>query len=742
MRRSALQMVLALVVLSLLFTAGRSAGGASGARWPSLSEPPPRQGGGSKDAAVVVGIGDYDELPDVAGASANGRAWEDWFRRSRRLRPSHVAALYDRQAKKELIEEAVASAARAVEPGGTLWFVFIGHGVPSRERDEGMLATYDAGRQERLLYARSIRQSALLAALARGRQARTVVVLDACFSGQATGSDEPLAPGLQPVIPTALVASPSVVLLTAGKPNQLAGPLPGVKRPAFSYLLLGALRGWADQSEWTGDRDGRVTAGEAMSYVQEALAALRVLTGRSQDPQGLFGEGAGGPGLVLAERAREAGPDLVALASASPSPGAAPLELTEPARVERLGTIRPEVGMLRVEGSPPGARVTIEGPRDFGTRGRLATTLPYGPADVPAGTYEVTVSAPGHDEEKRSVVIYADRTEVARVELVRSEGVLEIVGEPEGAKVELSCSRGFAKVFGLPGTLTVPRGSCTVVVSRGGYERFERRVDVPGGRRSRVEVKLTQLRRTTGRLRTTRPTRGTGASAGRAGIEWVRIPAGSFQMGSPASEEGRYSDEGPVHRVRVRGFELAKTEVTVRQYRACVTSGACTAPGTGEFCNWGRSGRDDHPVNCVDWEQARAFARWIGGRLPSEAEWEYAARAGTTGARYGSLDAVAWHHGNSSGTTHAVGEKRANAWGLYDMLGNVWEWVEDCWHGDYDGAPSDGSAWTTRCSGSFRVFRGGSWDYPAGLVRAAYRSRFSPGYRDDCLGFRPARSIP
>lgn len=220
-------------------------------------------------------------------------------------------------------------------------------------------------------------------------------------------------------------------------------------------------------------------------------------------------------------------------------------------------------------------------------------------------------------------------------------------------------------------------------------------------------------------------------------VEWVRIPGGSFKMGSSGSDAG--SDEKPVHTVDVQTFEIAKTEVTVAQYRKCVEAGACSAPTTGDKCNW-VGGREAHPVNCLDWDQSSAYAKWVGGRLPTEAEWEYAARAGTTGERYGDIDAIAWYSGNSGNRTHRVGQKQANKFGLNDMLGNVWEWVQDCSHGSYDGAPSNGSAWETP-EGFFRVIRGGSWYYDASYARAANRLNRMPSTRSFNLGLRPARSV-
>jgi len=238
---------------------------------------------------------------------------------------------------------------------------------------------------------------------------------------------------------------------------------------------------------------------------------------------------------------------------------------------------------------------------------------------------------------------------------------------------------------------------------------------------------------------------------GVAGINWVLIPGGTFMMGS--NDGDAFKGEKPVHRVRVGTFQMAKTEVTVAQYRACMFAGACTQPNTDKNCNVGKSGRDDHPVNCVDWDQAKAFSKWAGGRLPSEAEWEYAARSGGKNQRYPWGDAKATCRyavmdddveGCGKGHTWRVCSKTMGSTSQYvcDMAGNVWEWVEDCWHKNYRGAPDDGTAWTRGCTDSGRVFRGGSWFLHARRVRAANRTGGFPGIRDDNLGFRPVRSVP
>lgn len=161
--------------------------------------------------------------------------------------------------------------------------------------------------------------------------------------------------------------------------------------------------------------------------------------------------------------------------------------------VETLGTVRPETGFLRVEGSPKGALVRILGPAER-RRGTLRTEeLPFGPENVPAGEYQIEVSAEGYDPVEVRRLVGADRTEVVVVELVPSEGILEVRGTPEGARTEVRCGGGFRREFGLPGTLRVPRGTCQVEVSRTGYRAFSREVPVPGGQTVPVEVRLDPL---------------------------------------------------------------------------------------------------------------------------------------------------------------------------------------------------------------------------------------------------------
>ncbi len=288
--------------------------------------------------------------------------------------------------------------------------------------------------------------------------------------------------------------------------------------------------------------------------------------------------------------------------------------------------------------------------------------------------------------------------------------------------------------------------------------------------------------------------------------EMVVVPAGNFIMGSAAREKSwaashggsmkAVADEAPQHHVSLPSFALGRYDVTRGEYAAFARE---TGYPAGDGCgrgraifkwekdpkltweNLGHAQTDRDPVVCVSWQDARAYIAWLnrraqrGGaasanrpyRLPSEAEWEYAARAGTTTKFFWGDDgtaapAHAWFNTNSGcekvdglfcdhGQTHPVGAKPPNAFGLYDMAGNVWQWTEDCYDNSYAGIPADGRANEAPSSdpqakdgqgNCLRVDRGSSWMFPAWLLRPATRERNPADYRNDIMGFRVARTLP
>ena len=274
----------------------------------------------------------------------------------------------------------------------------------------------------------------------------------------------------------------------------------------------------------------------------------------------------------------------------------------------------------------------------------------------------------------------------------------------------------------------------------------------------------------------------------------VVVPAGEFTMGSPASEAERGGDEGPQRQVSIaQPFALGRSEVTVAEFRRFADESGyrteaerdaraqgcsgfiyanplAAGPASQAVTSWrspGLTQAESHPVLCVSWNDARAYAQWLSKktgkryRLPAEAEWEYAARAGSVTARYWGDDPVqacrfanvadqsrfqTWGFGQKHECTDGhyftapAGGYAPNRFGLYDMLGNAWEWTEDCWNASYAGAPLDGAAWLTGDCAQ-RVSRGGSWSTVPRFARSAARNKSSADSRDNLTGFRLARTL-
>jgi formylglycine-generating enzyme required for sulfatase activity len=272
--------------------------------------------------------------------------------------------------------------------------------------------------------------------------------------------------------------------------------------------------------------------------------------------------------------------------------------------------------------------------------------------------------------------------------------------------------------------------------------------------------------------------------------DMIVIPAGTFVMGSSAAEKSwaathggslaSVADESPQHTVSIPSFALGKYDVTRDEYAAFVGDtrhsagdGCQISPGANGFYDgtnpkkqsdgtwlnpgFAQTGRD--PVVCVSWNDARAYVAWLNRklarsgassvngsyRLPSESEWEYATRAGSTTLFWWGDDERAaadhaWYRDNSGGHTHPAGLKPANAFGLFDMVGNVWQWTQDCYADNYANARTDGTANVTD-GNCLRVDRGGSWFYPTWLLRSAPRERNPADYRSALLGFRVARTL-
>ena len=248
----------------------------------------------------------------------------------------------------------------------------------------------------------------------------------------------------------------------------------------------------------------------------------------------------------------------------------------------------------------------------------------------------------------------------------------------------------------------------------------------------------------------------------KAGIEFIFVKGGTFEMGDQFGDGD--DDEKPVHSVTVSDFHISKTEVTVGQFRkfmnatnyqteaekqgwAYIWTGSTWEKKDG--ASWKKPGfsqTENHPVVCVSWNDAKAFCNWVGCRLPTEAEWEYAARGGGKSRNYkysgsNNLDDVGWYRKNSGKKAHQVGQKKPNELGLYDMSGNVREWCSDWYDSEYyKNSPRDNPQGAN--SGKYRVLRGGSWDNIVWSCRSSNRYWIYPDIRADLIGFRIIQGSP
>ena len=230
------------------------------------------------------------------------------------------------------------------------------------------------------------------------------------------------------------------------------------------------------------------------------------------------------------------------------------------------------------------------------------------------------------------------------------------------------------------------------------------------------------------------PSAGTVRQNSKDGLKYVWIPPGTFTMGCSPRDSECFDSEKPSHQVSItKGFWIGQTPVTLGAYKRFVSATGQQMPSPlGFYAKWTN---DNTPIFNVSWNDSQGYCQWAGGRLPTEAEWEYAARGGSTEARYGPIDKVAWYAKNSGGRTHDVAEKRANGFGLYDTLGNLQEWVNDWYDTNYyQSSPSSDPPGPS--SGQYRVLRGASWgDFPR-YVRVSGRSGHLPGGWGNLYGFR------
>ena len=733
--------------------------------------------------AVIVGNRDYEEpgLSDVDYAVRDARAFERYVLDVLGLDPKNVLVV-ENATRREMF----AALGRPGDPPGAasdLWALldtvgrsdvsvfYSGHGAPGLDDGKGYLLPVDVparyaqedGYPIAALYER-------LAALrsAAGRSAKSArVYLDACFSGRSQGG--PVFTGVSPVLPTVALpeaVSDGVAVLSAGGAKEFASWDEDAGHGMFTHHLLDALYGGGDA-----DGDGRVTAVEAKGYLDANMTRAAWLRHRVRQTANL--SVGPSPGPVVLSMAPPGGfparPVLPVLASGGAD--GAPPPLDSAAFEESLGLSREDrVRVQRGLESAGGSVGSVDGV--FGPRTRAALRAWQESRGLTSTGYLTREQADnllalGRDAARTA----AERADDAAWERARSSDTASAYADylsayPSGRHVSEARRLRYAARAAAARSAAAraddaawgrARSSNTVSAYAGYLSAY------PSGRH------VSEARR----LRDTALERERGPAVGDVFRdcaycpEMVVVPSGSFMMGSPPEEEGRLDSEGPVHRVTIGArFAVGVYEVTRGEFGRFVSS---TGRSMGNECwywkdewkegsglSWrspGFSQTDMHPAVCVGWDDARAYVAWLSRvtgeayRLLSESEWEYVARAGTRtryhwGDDFGRNLANCWSCGSrwDGESTSPVGSFGANAFGLHDVHGNVWELVEDCGNDSYAGAPRDGSAWVSGdCSR--HVDRGGAWHSNPLYLRAAVRSWVDTGYRFDNVGFRVARTF-
>jgi len=666
--------------------------------------------------ALVVGVSDYETWPDLPNATKDAHEIARLLKRMG-FEVKTVTNPSSRELKNALND---LTYKYGLESNRAILFYYAGHGETEKLADGNKLG-YIIPRDCPLLkedpqgfVSKAISMKDMEVYSLRIRSKHVLMLFDSCFSGSLFS--------LVRAVPEDITEKSTLPVrqyITAGTEDETVPD-----RSMFKRCLILGLEGDADLT-----RDGYITGTELGLYLSDKVVQS---TSRAQHPQ--YGK------IRTPELARG---DFVFLLASSGAVVEAPGEAT-----------------LSVESNVSGARVFVDGQK--------VGTTQLSEVAISEGEHRILVEKSGYETYRKTIRVKQGRSISLYVDLsmnTQQNGRLYVDTQPADANVKI-LNIGPAFYQGIE----LEAGSYQVEVSADGYEGKKLWISLAAGEDKTLDI---SLKRETASREGKKITNS-------LGMEFLYIKPGTFMMGSPSSEKGRQKDEKQ-HRVTLsKGFYIQTTEVTVGQWREFIRdSGYKTEAETGGgawiwtgskwekkkgyyWDNPGFSQSENHPVTCVSWNDVRKFINWINRKegksykLPTEAEWEYACRAGSMTAfangdiselkcGYDSnLNAMGWYCYNANKRTHPVAQKNANAWGLYDMHGNVWEWCQDSceWkNGIVTDTYRDGIVDPLNTSGSYRVIRGGSWYSYASYCRSANRSFLTPGYRYRLLGFRLLRTL-
>jgi formylglycine-generating enzyme required for sulfatase activity len=634
--------------------------------------------------ALVIGNGNYKKGWDILpGAIRDAREV------AAALRRNGFEVILKTDLTRDAFDRALGEFVRkhGKEEDNRLLLYYAGHGYTEKmatDEELGYLVMIDAPAPEKDPVGFSLASVDMQSLITQAKMIRSkhvLFVFDSCFSGTVMNLRDRVTPSAI----SDKVRYPVRQFITAGRANE---PVPD--RSVFKDAFLDILEG-RDREPIP---DGYLTGEELGLYLKNKVPEYNPM----QHPQ--YGK--------IRDPKLDKGDFVFVLAR---SGGAV---------IEKPG----KRTTFRVKANVSGARVYVDGVE----KGLVPITID----DLEPGRYTVKVVKEGYDPyEERVMVTPGKELEVrAYLERVMTTGTISLSGSPHGAEVYLD---GYYSGT-IPCTIEqVEQGRHTLTAKKNGYRDWEEKVRVTAGKTVHLEAKLKTITE-----KFARPAHSAKSFTNSIGMEFIFIRAGTFVMGSPESELGRDKYERQ-HEVTIsKPFYMQATEVTQGQWQAVMGDNPSHFKECGDIC----------PVERVSWDDCQEFIRRLNQmertdtyRLPTEAEWEYACRAGSQtpfcfGDSEEQLGEYAWYRDNSGRQTHPVGQKKPNAWGLYDMHGNAWEWCQDRYQKKYPRGEVTDPTGPSR--GSERVSRGGSWLTSPSYCRSADRLDNAPDSRYHVLGFRLA----